>query len=422
MPAEVVIDLTYALYTMIFAGAAFNWTLLLDPWGILGVAGRPRDAATEQVILRLRQSPNPAARLWSLELTRGLNDFGLVISTSGSGRTILDAWFAQFVNNLVAQGVSRVRAQEIGINAMSPAAQNGAALEPELLAPMPQGMTFNGPATVAQTFLNGVKYWNGQGFKGPSLLAHAENFVLSHSTAAELTALTVGQPAGANTTLPTSTVSLGSCQPGYSYDVSTELCWPIPPPPVPPPGGGTTGGGGGTTGGGGGTTGGGGGTTGGDDGNNDEIGDYGDAILAALADIASRIPAQGTEDPNSCLCQIAPGLAALTSAVTAILASLPAGGAPPATSIDLSGVTAAVDQLVAAVQGINLNIPPGPGVDLTETNAQLGRAADADQAVADAINATPALPADAKAKADALVDYLVANYAFDSGAAQLAKG
>jgi hypothetical protein len=422
MPAEVVIDLTYALYSLVFAGGAFNWTLLLDPWGIFGIAGRPRDAATEQVIERLRQSPNPAARLWSIELTRGLNDFGLVISTGGSGRSILDAWSSQFVNNLVAQGVSQTRAQEIAINAMSRQAQNGAPLEPELLAPMPEGLTFNGPQSVADTFLNGVKYWNGQGFKGPALLGDAENFVLSHSTAADLTALTIGQPAGANTTLPTSTTSLGSCQPGYTYDVATELCWPIPAPTIPPPGGGTTGGGGGTTGGGGGQGGGGGTTGGGDDGNNDEIGDYGDAILADLDTVVALLQNLGQDDPNGCLCLIAAAVPGITSALTAILASLPTGGAPTTLSINLTGVTAAVEDLVAAVKALNIAAPPATGVDLTETNAQLGRAADADQAVADAINATPALPADAKAKADALVDYLVANYAFDSGAAQLAKG
>lgn len=419
MPAEVVIDLTYALYSLVFAGGAFNWTTLLDPWGIFGIAGRPRDVATEQVIERLRQSPNPAARLWSIELTRGLNDFGLVISTGGSGRSILDAWSGQFVNNLVAQGVSRVRAQEIAVNAMSRQAQNGAPLEPELLAPMPEGLTFNGPQSVADTFLNGVKYWNGQGFKGPALLGDAENFVLSHSTAADLTALTIGQPAGANTTLPTSTTSLGSCQPGYTYDVATELCWPIPAPTIPPPGGGTTGGGGGTTGGGGGQGGGGGTTGGGDDGNNDEIGDYGDAILADLDTVVALLQNLGQDDPNGCLCLIAAAVPGITSALTAILASLPTGGAPTTLSVDLTGVTAAVEDLVAAVKALNIAIPPATGVDLTAIDADLKAIADAITAGQGAPPATTDDYPDLDAQLKALTDQAVKDGSIDGDDAQL---
>lgn len=419
MPAEVVIDLTYALYSLVFAGGAFDWTTLLDPWGIFGIAGRPQDAATEQVINRLRQSPNPAARLWSIELTRGLNDFGLVISTGGSGRSILDAWSGQFVNNLVAQGVSKTRAQEIAINAMSRQAQSGAPLEPELLAPMPEGMTFNGPQSVADTFLNGVKYWNGQGFKGPSLLGHAENFVLSHSTAADLTALTIGQPAGANTTLPTSTTSLGSCQPGYTYDVATELCYPTPPPTIPPPPGSTTnpinpqptpnptpvpppGG-----------------TTGGDDGNNDEIGDYGDAILADLDTVVALLQNLGQDDPNGCLCLIAAAVPGITSALTAILASLPTGGAPTTLSVDLTGVTAAVEDLVAAVKALNIAIPPGGTVDLSAIDADLKAIADAITAGQGAPPATVDDYPDLDAQLKALTDQAVKDGSVDGDDAQL---
>jgi hypothetical protein len=238
MAAEVPLDLTYAIYSLLFEGGSYDWTKLLDPWGLFGIAGRPRDEATEEVINRLESSPNAAARLWGIELARGLAQFGLVISTSGSGREILDAWASQFVANMEAQGVPLRRARAIAVNAMSHAAQQGSPLEPELQQKLSSDLTFNGPQAIADTFLKGISYWNRQGFIGSQLLLKAENYTLKNSTIPNLTKLQIGKPATDTTpVLPVQPGGTGydpTCQPGYSYDAKTALCWPIPP--VPPPG------------------------------------------------------------------------------------------------------------------------------------------------------------------------------------------
>ncbi len=374
MAAEVPIDLTYAIYSLLFEGGSYDWTKLLDPWGIFGIAGRPRDEATEEVVNRLESSPNPAARLWGIELARGLNQFGLVISTSGSGRAILNAWYSQFVANMVAQGVSQTRAQEIGLHAMSTAAQQGAALEPELQAPLAQGLTFNGPQAIADTFLQGIKVWNKQGFTGQELIDKAENYTLKNSTVANLTALRLGQPAPGQQTLPTSTTGVyansGTCQAGFQYEPDTQLCWPIPPPTQPtpgcppgqhwdpiqlkcvpdtvpppvipppqPPG------------------------NGGPDPEGDELTN---TLCAQIQSAADRVVAAvgGTTSGPGGSIDFTPVINAIEDVVnvlTAISTTLPTLGAPTSPPIDLSGVITAIDSLVAAIGAI-----PGTGaIDLT---------------------------------------------------------
>ena len=422
MPVEVAIDLTYALYGVLFTGAAFDWTLLVDPWGLWTSPGRPRDQATEQVITRLSTSRNPAARLWAVELDKGLINFGLVISTGGSGRTILNAWFSQFVDNMMAQGVNKVHAQEIGVNAMSRAAQAGSPLEPELREPLAAGLTFNGPQSVADQFLKGIDYWKGQGFVGQQLLTKAENWTLNHSTVAELTQLKIGQPSDTKPVLPVLPTTPGTCQAGFSYDPTTQLCWPTPPPSIPPtippfPGPGPqpnpnpnpfpnplpT-------------------PTPTPSSDNDELGDYGDAILQSLQDIKDALGNQNGGTNEECCQNIVAGLGGIVGAITAILSSLPTGGGSNVVNIDLGPVVDAIGQLVTVVQNIAAPGAPGAPVDLTETNAQLAAIAEAISAGQGDNPALDQIAADADPDGDAFVQQLVADGALDAATGSIIRG
>jgi len=157
---------------------------------------------------------------------------------------------------------------------------------------------------------------------------------------------------------------------------------PVPPPPVPPPPGGGNGNGGGAGQGG--------------QGGNDELEDYGDAILASLANIASLITTGVQDDPNGCLCQIAPAIQGVTSTLASLLGLLPTGLSAPVVNIDLAPVVDAVNNLIAAVQNITApGAPGGPG-DQTAIDADLKAIVDGirstDAAGAVPVNPTPPQP------------------------------
>jgi len=363
------INLGPALQLILVAAGAADWTTLIDPWGILGLQGRPRDQATEQVILRLRQARNPAARLWSVELTRGLLQFNLVISTGGSGRTILEAWSSQFVANLVAQGVPLHTAREIAVHAVSREAQAGAPLEAQLTHPLAPGLTFNGPQGVVDTFLKGITYWQKLGKVGADLLTHAQNFTLNHASTLDLTHILIGQPNPENPQLPVLPEDTNQCQPGYTYDPKSRLCWPTPvtPPPLcppgqhwdplllqcvpdqlppPPP-----------------------------DDDGDELTDCCNKSAAILQQIADAIKALSGAGDTECCTNVVAAIAGLNTQLEAIATTLAGftGGPAPIVNVALDLTT-----LVDAVNKIDADLKSSGSapVDLSETNAELKAIAD----------------------------------------------
>lgn len=232
LPPEIpiAIDLTPYLQVLTLIPDVLEWLgVIPDPLQelISLFTGRPREQATEQVIARLYQSPNAAARLWGVELSRLLTQDDIVISSGGGAQTILGAINQQFENNLIAQGVSAQRAGEIAVNAVSRAAQAGAPLEPELQQPLPQGFSITGPQSVLDTYNQGLAQGQQLGKTGTALTNYAERFVYQNAPFSALAQ--IGFSSNPQTAPPPSPVSPG--QP----DQPVSPAQPTPPPSPTPP-------------------------------------------------------------------------------------------------------------------------------------------------------------------------------------------
>lgn len=320
--------------------------------------GRPREQASLEQAGRLMNARNPAARQAGIMLERMVKEWDIVTSEGGSGRAILDAWAHLFVTNLVNQGVALERAQHILINATSRAAQEGLPLEPELRAPLPQGLTFNAPPKVATDFLNQYEKAIAAGHSIDDSLKLAEQWLWKHEGLSWLFKIWIGQWIPPDP--PPQQIVPGQggvCPPGYQLDSQNDLCVLIPPP------------GGGGGGGGGGDGGGGQPDPEGDEITNDlctQMGAYNAALIAAIQGLT---PGGGGTDPACCdnvvsaIEDVVTGLASIATNLANV-----SGGAP----VDLSGVVDALNSLVAAVG----NLAPAGTVDLSGVVEQLARIAN----------------------------------------------
>jgi hypothetical protein len=186
--------------------------ILPDPIALLEslFAGRPREQATIQVAQRLLLAQNPAPKILGIELLRALKQFDLVISATGSGREILNAFAAQFTANLTAQGVPLTRAQTILTNAYSTAAQAGEPLEPELKAPLAQGLALYGPASFAATYAQGELAAFNNHLTGQAYNNYVLKYVLTNQPLSDIENISIqntaqNTPPPGGTTIPTPT-------------------------------------------------------------------------------------------------------------------------------------------------------------------------------------------------------------------------
>jgi len=345
--------ITFALDILELAG------IIPDPISLLLslFSGRPREQATIQQASRLMTARNPAARLFGIMLERMVAEWDIVTSEGGSGREILDAATAEFVANLVAQGIAEERAKVILVNALSEAAQSGLPLEPELKQPLAQNLNFNGPQTMATELMTQYEKQIAKGLSINNALQKAEQWVWKNTNLNNLFHLQIGKFIVPTPPPPTLVPGQnGTCPVGYQLDSKTELCTlisttppPPPPPPIPPP------------------------PIGGQpDPEGDEITDdlcqQMQANTAALITAIQAIPQPPAEDPDCCtnvvnaLSNVVTVLGSVASAIAGISG---AGG------VDLSGVVAALQQLVTAVGAI-----PGPApIDFSPITAALNQIA-----------------------------------------------
>jgi hypothetical protein len=143
--------------------------------------GRPREEATAQVIKRLQHSPNAAARMWGIQLSKMLTNMDIVISDSSAfGQMMLGRSYRQFVNNLQWQGITKARAQQIALHALSREAQAGAPLEPELQKLMNPQLSLVGPKSMLDILNEGQQIAETKGLTGLQAQHFAENYLYKH--------------------------------------------------------------------------------------------------------------------------------------------------------------------------------------------------------------------------------------------------
>jgi len=321
-------------------------------------AGRPRELASLEQAGRLMTARNPAARQAGIMLERMVKEWDIVTSEGGSGRAILDSWAHLFVTNLVNQGVATLRAQEILVAATSEAAQSGLPLETELTVPLPQGILFNAPPSLASDFQTQYQNWIAKGKTIDQALNLAEQWLWKTAPLADLFKVWLGQYIPPNPP-PQEVVpgQNGSCPQGYTLDPTSEMCVLQGTTPTPLPPGGQP-------------------ITGQPDPDGDEITDDLCAqIQTAAQTIASALQNQpgnqGGGDNGECCQNVVNAITSISTALASILAAIGPGGAAPAPPVDLSGVVAALDQLVAAVGALT----PAAPVDLTGVVAALNQIA-----------------------------------------------
>jgi hypothetical protein len=103
--------------------------------------------------------------------------------------------------------------------------------------------------------------------------------------------------------------------------------------------------------------------------------------------------------------------------IAKLLPGLAAGGEPP----DLTPVVTELACLCESLKAIAA-LPPLDLAPLVTAIEDLKAATAAgDQAIVDALTSTPTLPPDPRAKVAAFAQYLVDNYAFDAGEAQIVQ-
>jgi hypothetical protein len=350
------IDLTPGLQEIMFVVDVLEWLgIIPDPISLLLslFAGRPREQATAQVIQRLEKSPNAAARLWGIELSRLLTEDDIVISSGGGAQQILGAIFAQFVSNLVSQGVSQARAGAIGVNALSRAAQAGAPLEQELTVPVPPGYFIIGPQTVLDTYNAGLADGTQLGKIGADLTKFAERYVYQHVPFWALAKIGFSQtnptpPAPQPSPPPGSPGGPGLPGPQPPSPAPTPTPGPggggqpvltIPPPPAPDP-------------------------------NGDELTDCCNLTATYLWWMAQAVVTWGLQNSGAgespCCTLIAQQLVALTNQVSIAIGLLTSSAPPAGGTFDPSTIVAALASIAAAI--------PGPGPDLTGPLGDIAKA------------------------------------------------
>ena len=190
-------------------------------------SGRPHEEATIQVARRLLRSKNPAGKVFGTVLYRICDEWGITISTGGSGRTILNAAFHQFVTMLTAQGVDLGRARVIGVNAMSRQAQAGAPLEPELTAQLKPGLAIRGPQGLQTWYKALADNFVAQGQTLDTAQNRALRIVMQRGHLGWLFKMEIAQPSSEP---PAGGGQPGTCPPGYQWNSQTETCDPVFPP------------------------------------------------------------------------------------------------------------------------------------------------------------------------------------------------
>lgn len=311
--------------------------IIPDPISLLigAFTGRPREQASLEQAGRLMNARNPAARQAGIMLERMVNEWDIVTSESGSGRTILDAWAQLFVNNLTAQGVSLSRAREILVHATSEAAQTGLPLEPELQQPLAPQLVFNAEQSTLDYLTAQYKAAIGRGLTIDNALHFAEQQMWKNIGLRHLFKLQIGTYIPPNP--PPQTVipgQGGACPAGYTLDPTTEFCLLNQP-------GGQGGGGGG------------GGGNVGPDPDGDELTDtlcaqMNSCTQQLISALQGANPVSGPVD-DTCCQNVVDALGNVVTALTSIAsaaAGLASSGAPP---VDLSGVAASLDSMAAAL-------------------------------------------------------------------------
>jgi hypothetical protein len=287
---------------------------------LLGLfTGRPREEATVQVIQRLQHSPNAAARLWGIELSKMLTNMDIVISDSSAfGQMMLGRSYKQFVTNLQWQGVTKARAQQIALHALSREAQAGAPLEPELQKPIDPKLTLVGPQSLLDRLNEGLQIGEKKGLTGLGLQHYAERYLYTHEVVYHLQqSLWVDK-----SKLPGTSDQPGFPPPNAPPVTPSQLCWcydpntqgwtpapqpggqpsfQLPPPPTPDP-------------------------------NGDELSDCCNATatyLYAIAQAVQNLPGLGGgAQDTACCAQIVGAINSIGASLAAVLNALspPAGG------------------------------------------------------------------------------------------------
>jgi hypothetical protein len=197
------------------------------------------------------------------------------------------------------------------------------------------------------------------------------------------------------------------CPPGFHWDDLLQSCVPdVIPIPVPIPEPEPPEGGGGCC----------------DDDFNQQLGAIMYAIYRVLVEI---LAAERKEKPvplDECCVKLVAGLTAIANAINIIAIDLTKPGPPPPTPPSLTPIVDALDAINTTLGEMNGK----PPLDLTPVVEAIDRQTAVQERIEEdlrsALNATPVLPPDPRAKVKAMADYLVANYAFDAGAAQIVTG
>ena len=238
-------DLTSWLNPIFLIVDVLEWLgVIPDPLDLLMslFTGRPRDAATSQVVQYLGTRKNAAARLYGVALGRLLADQNIVLSSSSAAdQKLLSQAYQQFVGSLQAQGMTLAAARQAADTAVSPAAQAGTAKIPILETQAPSTFSIVGPASMAVLYQDGITTGTAKGYTGTQLSNWAFRYTLSHAHLDDLLATQIApappvsypmatpppnwpqNDATATTTNPAPSTTV--CKPGYTLGPDGLTCW-----------------------------------------------------------------------------------------------------------------------------------------------------------------------------------------------------
>ena len=341
------------------------------------LTGKPRALDTQTIAARLMRSKNMAAELWGNEIWRLLTDQGIVLSSSDpSEQALLAHGYTQFWNNLVLQGFTPTLAQQVATAILSDTSSATEPLAHGLSQPAPQGFKLWGPPQVDADFTNQVNLYLQAGDTEAVAEQKAAQWIFTHENLNNLWYIQFSQ------TQPTQVIPFKNPPPlppqpqplplpkGTPSPQPSPPPPPPPPPPSPPPPPPES------------------------DTSDDEVQDLNTSTSGYLYTIAQTLQQltqpSGNPQSDECCQNVVIAINAVAAAVTAA-AQPPASSGPAPAPADLSGIVAALDQLVTAgqtwlglfptnvagldgtLQSIATAIASTPGTDLSQVVAQLSK-------------------------------------------------
>jgi len=178
--------------------------------------GRPRIEATLTAATNLLNAQNTAAIIAGNNFTRLLNQFDIVLSTSGPGEALVAANVSQFVDNLVAQNIPLDTARNIVLNQLTLGANRQGFIAPQLQKAPPNNLVIQGTTGFQNNFSRIEKWLEDHGHSPKEADRITWQYLLQNAPLKWLFRIKY-QPPGTPPPPPT-------CPPGYAWDPIQQQC------------------------------------------------------------------------------------------------------------------------------------------------------------------------------------------------------